>query len=81
MHNNKSHGVYAVALAIAFVGASALGVPLGTLALLAVVAACPLMMFLMMRGMRGGYGDDRSMDERDPLRGARPPSAPGPAKP
>ncbi|MFE7811267.1 DUF2933 domain-containing protein [Streptomyces sp. NPDC057433] len=67
-NNNKDYGLYAVALAIAFVGALALGVPLGTLALLAVVAACPLMMFFMMRGMHGGHGDERSMDVRDPMR-------------
>ncbi|MFF8603123.1 DUF2933 domain-containing protein [Streptomyces sp. NPDC015232] len=69
MNNNKNYGLYAVALAIAFVGALALGVPVGTLALLAVVSVCPLMMFFMMRGMHGGgHGDDQSMDERDPMR-------------
>ncbi|MFI2372166.1 DUF2933 domain-containing protein [Streptomyces sp. NPDC018833] len=68
MNNNKNYGLYAVALAIAFVGALALGVPLGTLALLAIVAACPLMMFFMMRGMHGGQGEDQPpMDDRDPL--------------
>ncbi|MGW0137489.1 DUF2933 domain-containing protein [Streptomyces calvus] len=69
MNNNKNYGLYAVALAIAFVGALALGVPLGTLALLAIVAVCPLMMFFMMRGMHGGgHGDDQPMDDRDPIR-------------
>ncbi|CAL9677882.1 hypothetical protein SUDANB105_08194 (plasmid) [Streptomyces sp. enrichment culture] len=66
MNNNRNYGLYAIAIAIAFVGALALGVPLGTLALLAVVAACPLMMFFMMRGTHGG--DDRPMDDRDPMR-------------
>ncbi|MDX2296440.1 MULTISPECIES: DUF2933 domain-containing protein [Streptomyces] len=42
---------------------------MGTLALLAVVSVCPLMMFFMMRGMHGGgHGDDRPRDERDPMR-------------
>lgn len=53
-------GMYAVALAIATVGALWLGVPLATLALLAVVLVCPLMMMFMMRGMHGresGGGD------------------------
>ncbi|WP_030843852.1 DUF2933 domain-containing protein [Streptomyces sp. NRRL F-4474] len=74
MNNTRNYGLYAVALAIAFVGALALGVPVGTLALLAVVAACPLMMFFMMRGMHGMDGmngrpdDDHPADERDPLR-------------
>ncbi|BCM64731.1 MULTISPECIES: DUF2933 domain-containing protein [Streptomyces] len=67
MNSNKNYGLYAVALAIAFVGALALGLPVGTLAVLAVAAACPLMMFFMMRGMHGGH-DGHPMDERAPLR-------------
>lgn len=66
--NDKNYGLYAVALAIAFVGALALGVPLGTLALLAIVVACPLMMFFMMRGMHGQGmhgGHDQHRDDRD----------------
>ncbi|MBZ4018586.1 DUF2933 domain-containing protein [Streptomyces purpurogeneiscleroticus] len=69
MKNNRNYGLYAVALAIAFVGALALGVPVSTLALLALVAACPLMMFFMMRGMHGGHGaGGRHTDQPDPLR-------------
>ncbi|WP_067022360.1 DUF2933 domain-containing protein [Streptomyces dysideae] len=54
--NQRNYGTYAVALAIAVVGALALGVPVGTLAVAAIVLACPLMMFFMMRGMHGGGG-------------------------
>ncbi|WBP85113.1 DUF2933 domain-containing protein [Kitasatospora cathayae] len=71
MKNNRSYGLYAIAIAIAFVGALALGVPVGTLALLGTVAVCPLMMFFMMRGMHGMGGDDRhrdTSDDRDPFR-------------
>ncbi|MGP4050640.1 DUF2933 domain-containing protein [Streptomyces sp. 2A115] len=54
--NNRNYGLYAIAAAIALVGALALGVPLATMVWLAIVAACPLMMFFMMRGMHGGSG-------------------------
>lgn len=43
------------------------GVPVGSVALLLVVLACPLMMLFMMRGMdhgRGGH-DERAHDERE----------------
>ncbi|MGW3935221.1 DUF2933 domain-containing protein [Streptomyces sp. NBC_00024] len=65
MKNNRNYGLYAIAVAIAFVGALVLGMPLGSLVLLAVVVACPLMMFFMMRGMHGGHGGG---DDSDPLR-------------
>lgn len=39
------------------------GAPLGSLAILLVFLACPLMMFLMMRGMDHSGGGDRSPDE------------------
>ncbi|MEU7033707.1 DUF2933 domain-containing protein [Streptomyces sp. NPDC046237] len=53
-------GLYAIAVAIAVVGALALGVPVGTLAILGVALACPLMMFFMMRGMhdQGRHDED-----------------------
>ncbi|MFF9194282.1 DUF2933 domain-containing protein [Streptomyces sp. NPDC014779] len=61
-------GLYAIAVAIAIVGALALGVPVGTLAILGVALACPLMMFFMMRGMhdQSGHGEDlhRHHDDR-----------------
>jgi len=50
------HCVGGVALAIVLL--VALGVKASTLGLLAVVLACPLMMFVMMRGMMGGHGAD-----------------------
>ncbi|WP_405652802.1 DUF2933 domain-containing protein [Streptomyces sp. NBC_00019] len=68
MRNNRNYGLYAIALAIAFVGALVLGMPVGSLALLAIVVACPLMMFFMMRGMHGGHGGgDQHTDDSDPL--------------
>jgi hypothetical protein len=71
MNNNRNFGLYAIAIAIALVGALALGVPLGTLAVLAIVAVCPLMMFFMMRGMHDGndmhgHGHDDAPKDRDP---------------
>ncbi|MFI2367334.1 DUF2933 domain-containing protein [Streptomyces sp. NPDC018833] len=73
MENNRNYGLYAIAVAIAVVGALALGVPLGTLVFLLVLTACPLMMFFMMRGMHGGddmqgrgRGHDDAPKDRDP---------------
>jgi len=73
MKNNRNTGLYAITLAIAVVGGLALGVPLGTLAFLAILLACPLMMFFMMRGMHGGddmqgrgHGHDDSPEDREP---------------
>ncbi|MBC9713916.1 DUF2933 domain-containing protein [Streptomyces sp. TRM66268-LWL] len=54
--NTKNYGLYAIALAIAVVGALWIGVPLGTLTFLVLVMACPLMMIFMMRGMHSGGG-------------------------
>lgn len=67
---NTNYGLYAVAAAIVVVGALALGVPAGTLVLIGIALACPLMMFFMMRGMHGGHGggSDRGTDQTDPLR-------------
>ncbi|MGW0749111.1 hypothetical protein [Streptomyces sp. NPDC002587] len=67
MSTNRNHGLYALAAVIAFVGALALGVPLGSLAWLALVAACPLTMFFTMRGTHGsrGRGGHDSADEHD----------------
>ena len=56
----RNYGLYAIALAVIVVGALWAGLPAGSLALLAVIVACPLMMFFMMRGMhgdQGGHGD------------------------
>lgn len=51
---NPNLGLYAVAAAIALVGALWLGVPAGTLAFVAIALICPLMMMLMMGGMMNG---------------------------
>ncbi|MFF4505768.1 DUF2933 domain-containing protein [Streptomyces sp. NPDC001401] len=67
--NQRNYGLYAVAVAIAVVGALALGVPVGTLAFLAIALACPLMMMFMMRGM---HGDSGKHDAHDTPRGSRP---------
>ena len=70
MNKNPNFGLFAVAVAVAIVGAMWLGVPLETLALLAIVLACPLMMVFMMAGMHGGgHGDDsqhRHPEEQGP---------------
>ncbi|ALV33157.1 DUF2933 domain-containing protein [Streptomyces sp. CdTB01] len=65
---------YAIAAAILIVGLVALGVPIGTIFILAILAACPLMMFFMMRGMHGGDAhtghdstDEPTDRDRDPL--------------
>lgn len=60
-------GLYATAVAIAVVGALALGVPVGTLAILGVALACPLMMFFMMRGThdQGGRDEDPHRHRND----------------
>ena len=50
---------YAMALAVLFVGLAFAGVPLGTLIVLPIFLACPLMMIFMMRGM------DHSRPPRD----------------
>jgi Protein of unknown function (DUF2933) len=65
--NNRNYGLYAVAIAIAVVGALWLGVPVSTLAVLGLILVCPLMMFFMMRGMHGddGHGQEQRHDEAD----------------
>jgi hypothetical protein len=47
-------GRYAMALAILVVGLVWAGVPASTLLFAGLILACPLMMFVMMRGMHGG---------------------------
>ncbi|MBX9427031.1 hypothetical protein [Streptomyces lateritius] len=51
-------GLYAIAVAIAVVGALALGVPVGILAILGVALACPLMVLSMTRGTHDQNGHD-----------------------
>ncbi|MFI9151650.1 DUF2933 domain-containing protein [Streptomyces sp. NPDC053367] len=68
MNDKRNYGMYALAAAIVVVGALIVGASLQSLVWLALVAACPLMMFFMMRGMHGQDmhgGHDRHRDDRD----------------
>jgi hypothetical protein len=56
MMKRQQWGLYAVALAILIVGLVAVGVPASTLLIASLILVCPLMMFVMMRGMHGGEG-------------------------
>lgn len=66
---NPNLGLYAVAAAIALVGALWFGVPAGTLAFVGIALICPLMMMLMMggmmNGMHGNGTDTKSHDDTD----------------
>jgi len=58
-------GLYAVALAILIVGLGWAGMPASMLLTAGLILVCPLMMFVMMRGMHGGdmsgrQGNDNS---------------------
>jgi uncharacterized membrane protein YkgB len=60
--------LYAIALAVLIVGLAFSGVPLGTLLILPLILACPLMMFFMMRGMDHGdmnHDHDESSGHED----------------
>jgi hypothetical protein len=62
--------LYAIALAVLIVGLAYSGVPLGSLLILPLVLACPLMMFFMMRGMdHGDSGHDHNHDHSNPSAG------------
>ncbi|HKE52984.1 MAG TPA: DUF2933 domain-containing protein [Actinomycetes bacterium] len=65
---NRRYGQYAIAAAIAPVGALWLGVPIATIAAFALVLACPIMMLLMMSGMHGGDHDARAHHEYGSIR-------------
>ncbi|WP_327313175.1 DUF2933 domain-containing protein [Streptomyces sp. NBC_01235] len=77
MNDKRNYGMYALAAAIVVVGALIVGASLQSLVWLALVAACPLMMFFMMRGMRGGHGQHRDGQDEDPLRKHDHHSGPG----
>ena len=63
--NSQRLAGYLVAFAVVVVGLVALGVPLGTLLLVPLVLACPLMMILMMRGMGGmDHGSQKASRQR-----------------
>lgn len=61
-------GLFAVAAAIAFVGALWSGLPLAGLAPALIVLACPLMMVLMMKGMHGGGNEPSEHSDTDESR-------------
>lgn len=59
---SSSMGLFAIAAAIAFVGAVWADVSLAGVATVMIVLACPLMMIFMMKDMHGG---GRSSEHRD----------------
>jgi len=61
----SNYGLFAVAVAIAFVGALSVGVPLAGVASLLILLACPLMMIFMMKGMHRDAGEDQHHDEHN----------------
>lgn len=61
---NLHYGHCLIGVAVAVVLLVVLGVKASTLGLLAVVLACPLLMFVMMRMMMG----DRAADSHPPAR-------------
>lgn len=61
--NTSNLGLFAIAAAIAFVGALWAGVPLAGLAPALIILACPLMMIFMMKGMHGSDSQHRDPDE------------------
>ncbi|WP_369221435.1 DUF2933 domain-containing protein [Streptomyces sp. R39] len=66
--NKRNYGLYALAAAIVIAAILIVGAPLQNLIWLALVVACPLMMFFMMRGMHGQDmhgGNDQQHDDRD----------------
>ncbi|WP_189935749.1 DUF2933 domain-containing protein [Streptomyces aurantiogriseus] len=73
MNDKRNYGMYALAAAIVVVGTLIVGASLESLVWPALVAACPLMMFFMMRSVHGQDmhgGHDQHRDDRDegPLR-------------
>ncbi|MBS2938882.1 DUF2933 domain-containing protein [Nocardioides sp. J2M5] len=68
MTRSPNLGLYAVAAAIAIVGALWVGVPAGTLAFVGIALICPLVMMVMMGGMMGmhhGGSNDSSTKSHD----------------
>ena len=62
---SSNMGLFAVAAAIAFVGALWVGVPLAGLATALIILACPLMMIFMMKGMQNrGSNEPRDQQNR-----------------
>lgn len=59
---SSNMGLFAIAAAIAFVGALWLGVPFAGLLPILILAPCMLMMFFMM----GGHGDENRDRDTEP---------------
>jgi len=61
--------LYALALAVLIVGLVFAGVPIGTLVVVPLFLACPLMMMFMMRGMggmdHGGMHDNHGQSPKE----------------
>lgn len=58
-------GPFAAVAALALVGALVLDVPLGSLVVIAVLLACPVMMIFMMKGMHGGDRGESGQHDSD----------------
>lgn len=72
MNGETNYGLYALAVATALVGTPTSGVPARTLFVLTIAAACPLMMFLTMRGTHhGGPGQDTERPHQPHTHGYR----------
>jgi hypothetical protein len=63
--NTSNMGMFAIAAAIAFVGALWVGVPPAGLAPVLILLACPVMMIFMMKGMHGG-GESEHRETHQP---------------
>ena len=68
--NKEQLPFYAIALATLIVGLLFAGVPVGTLLVVPLVLACPLMMFFMMRRMSRDEAPGDHQDQ-EPRRGPR----------
>ena len=78
MHSNRMFPYMVGAAALAAV-VIAFGAPFATVLPFAVFLACPLMMFMMMRGMAGTHGQEDHAGhgcEHDPHRTAESPTSP-----
>ena len=76
----RNYGLYAIAIAVVVVGAIWAGLPMSTLAVFGFILVCPVMMFLMMRGMGGGgMGGMHGSGDRDRDADKRPDQADRPA--
>ncbi|MGX1545937.1 DUF2933 domain-containing protein [Streptomyces adustus] len=80
--NKRNYGLYALAAAIVIAAVLMVRAPLENLSRLALLVACPLMMFFMMRAMHGQdtHGDQHRGDRNEnPLHKRDHPT--GPSRP